>query len=608
MKKKHTCRFGLTDYLLILFLLLITASCNKDDVIEDLTGKAPVITLDSEDGIYTVKIGQELTIAPDVEYADDAIYTWIENGKIIGRTSELTVSYDEPQELYVIFRVETLGGFAQEEIKIEVLEKIPPVIFLALPSQGLKVLQNTEYIFTPDIQHSDVPGFKIEWICDGKVVSEELTYTFCEASLGVYPITIKASNEDGETTKEFEVEVVETLPYKVSFPTPSYFQSITDRNTIVGRTLYLSPILEYIDHPTFTWSVNGNIIHDATQRTYKFTPTQVGEYTVTVAVTANPGTSSQQSRALTRNVTRGETELIASVIVHCYEKEDAHIRNGGTIIYSNKVYEFLPAPGQYVNELGTAGFSPDINTEQKASEYAYKRLNGRQYVSLGGWGGYIIVGFDHSIRNSGGNYDFAIQGNAFNSSNGGSNEPGIVYVMQDTNGNGLPDDEWYELRGSQTGKEGTIQDYWCTYYRPAGPKMDVTWVDSEGKTGKIAYLGQFHSQDYYYPLWVHTDSYTLYGTRLPANNTVDPVTGYWANNAFPWGYADNIGSDCLGGDAVTGSGQMNGFKISNAMYPDGTPITLSHIDFIKVQTGVNAQSGAIGENSCEVFSFQDLNK
>ncbi len=53
---------------------------------------------------------------------------------------------------------------------------------------------------------------------------------------------------------------------------------------------------------------------------------------------------------------------------------------------------------------------------------------------------------------------------------------------------------------------------------------------------------------------------------------------------------------------------MNGFKISNAMYPDGTPITLSHIDFIKVQTGVNAQSGAIGENSCEVFSFQDPNK
>ena len=266
MEKKHTSRFGLTDYLLILFLLLITASCNKDDVIEDLTGKAPVITLDSEDGIYTVKIGRELTISPDVEYADDAIYTWIAGGKIIGRSPRLTVRYDEPQELYVIFRVETLGGTAQEEIKIEVLEKTPPVISLALPSQGLKVLSNTEYIFTPDIQHADEPGFKIEWIRDAKVVSEERTYTFSEANLGVYPITIKASNEDGETTIEFEVEVVETLPYKVSFPTPSYFQSITDRNTIVDRTIYLTPILEYIDNPSFIWSVNGNVVPDATQR------------------------------------------------------------------------------------------------------------------------------------------------------------------------------------------------------------------------------------------------------------------------------------------------------------------------------------------------------
>lgn len=67
--------------------------------------------------------------------------------------------------------------------------------------------------------------------------------------------------------------------------------------------------------------------------------------------------------------------------------------------------------------------------------------------------GYIIVGFDHSIPNSGNQYDFCVQGNAFD----GSSEPGIVWVMQDINGNGLPDDEWYELKGSEAGKEETIQ-------------------------------------------------------------------------------------------------------------------------------------------------------
>ena len=88
-----------------------------------------------------------------------------------------------------------------------------------------------------------------------------------------------------------------------------------------------------------------------------------------------------------------------------------------------------------------------------------------KYVSLGSFGGYVIVGFDHSIPNKGG-YDFAIQGNAFLSDQGGSNEPGIVWVMQDVNGNGLPDDEWYELKGSETGNGSTIQDYEVTYRCP----------------------------------------------------------------------------------------------------------------------------------------------
>lgn len=45
--------------------------------------------------------------------------------------------------------------------------------------------------------------------------------------------------------------------------------------------------------------------------------------------------------------------------------------------------------------------------------------------------------------------------------------------MQDVNGNGKPDDEWYELRGSETGGEWTVQEYAVTYYRPAGPRQGV---------------------------------------------------------------------------------------------------------------------------------------
>lgn len=83
--------------------------------------------------------------------------------------------------------------------------------------------------------------------------------------------------------------------------------------------------------------------------------------------------------------------------------------------------------------------------------------------------------------------------------------------------------------------------------------------------------------------------------------------GFWINRPYEWGYADNYGSDCLaGGDAMDGKGQSNGFRIANAMQPDGTPVELKYIDFVKVQVGVNAKSGPLGEVSTEVFSFADL--
>ena len=178
--------------------------------------------------------------------------------------------------------------------------------------------------------------------------------------------------------------------------------------------------------------------------------------------------------------------------------------------------------------------------------------------------------------------------------------------MQDVNGNGIPDDEWYELKGSEYGKPETIQDYAVTYFRP-GPSMDTPWQDNKGNTGSIDRLGNYHPQEYYYPLWIEADSYTLYGTCLKARTEQNPTTGFWSNNAFGWGYADNIGDDMPNKDNPNAGALGNYFKISDAVNIDGTSANLSHIDFIKVQTGVNAKAGWLGENSTEVFKFCDEN-
>ena len=66
----------------------------------------------------------------------------------------------------------------------------------------------------------------------------------------------------------------------------------------------------------------------------------------------------------------------------------------------------------------------------------------------------------------------------------------------------MPDDEWYELKGSEAGKEETIQNFEVTYYRPEGKKMDVQWISSDGRNGWVDYLSAYHTQDYYYPAWI----------------------------------------------------------------------------------------------------------
>ena len=78
---------------------------------------------------------------------------------------------------------------------------------------------------------------------------------------------------------------------------------------------------------------------------------------------------------------------------------------------STMVFEYTPAPGQFINETKTGGFDGTQTTPETAIAYATKRMKDGTWVSLGGFGGYIVVGFDHSIDNTGG-YDFGLLGNS----------------------------------------------------------------------------------------------------------------------------------------------------------------------------------------------------
>ena len=351
-------------------------------------------------------------------------------------------------------------------------------------------------------------------------------------------------------------EITTSLPPKISIEGNGSYR------VRLGDELHLAPRYENGDKATYSWSIKGAELSN--QPTYTFTAQSKGITKILLTVSNTSGCDSREFNI--------------------------------TAIDRFMVYDYTPAPGQFIGELKTGGFVGTETTHEDAIAYAESRLIDERFVSLGAFGGYIIMGFDRIVDNSEG-YDFSIGGNAFD----GSSEPGVVWVMQDENGDGEPNDTWYQLAGSETGKAETVENYEVTYYRPEGAGMDVEWVDNQGHSGAISYLGNFHSQDYYYPLWVAEDSYTLRGTLLKARNYDSTGNGsMWVNPHYDWGYVDNASPE----DYVSDN-RANHFDIANAIDSEGNSLFLGHVDFVKVQCAVNAKSGWLGELSTEVCGIYE---
>ena len=266
--------------------------------------------------------------------------------------------------------------------------------------------------------------------------------------------------------------------------------------------------------------------------------------------------------------------------------------------FANKVVEYCPAPGQFIN-TSTSAYKEGF-TKEDVLAYATERIKDKYIISLGGFGGYITLSFESPINNVKGEYDFKIYGNAYynmygnaTGALGGSAEPGIVLVSKDTNGNGLPDDEWYELAGSEYGTANETRGYEITYHRPTPLNGNVRWTDNQGNEGYVL-RNASHLQSSYFPLWLEGDIITFSGTRLKDNAVYE--NGIWVGYAYGWGYADNHPNNT----------EMSQFKIDWAVDKDGNNIHLDQIDFVRIYSAINQDAGNMGEVSTEVMTIQNL--
>ena len=326
----------------------------------------------------------------------------------------------------------------------------------------------------------------------------------------------------------------------------------------------------------------------------------------------------------------GGAGLFACVMTSCSEDDGPGTDStpDDATAYITQVFDYMPAVGQFTNTMPAyeAG-----DTQETMNRKVLEAIgnNNRGLISLGGFGGYVVVGFDHTIENKEGLCDFRVLGNAFSAASntepdapqGGSSEPGVIMVAYDENKNGMPDDdEWYEIAGSahqnptqeawyqlaaDNGNDVNLyRNYEITYYRPdetmdapvASPTDEyIRWEDNQGHSGYKA-KNAYHTQPYF-PQWFEGDKLTFRGTCLPQNGIDESGTGnYYVLYKFRYGYADN---DTNAGDAAA-------IDIDWAVDANGQKVTLSGIDFIKIYSGVNQENGWLGECSTEIAGVEDL--
>ncbi|HVZ94609.1 MAG TPA: hypothetical protein VG797_08865 [Phycisphaerales bacterium] len=293
--------------------------------------------------------------------------------------------------------------------------------------------------------------------------------------------------------------------------------------------------------------------------------------------------------------------------------------------FADRVISYSPAPGQFINNPAYNDPSRALGPPLGGGTLS---ADNTKVVSLGGFAGSIILGFDHTVlddpRNPFG-LDCIVFGNAFwvgGNANRRWAEGTVIEISRDANGNGLVDDPWFIIPGSHltippdnSHQSQAWDDNPSTPTPPANPAWYPSAIFYPGFPSSYSTMGfllpaLFNTQVLQNPnglaamregIWGYADcSPTLLLGDTNADNIVDhpsiTAAEFFTNpdNPFAVGITPNTG----GGDA---------FDIRWAIDPaTSLPAHLDGFDFIRLSTGVNFIAGPVGEISTEVSGVSDV--
>lgn len=264
---------------------------------------------------------------------------------------------------------------------------------------------------------------------------------------------------------------------------------------------------------------------------------------------------------------------------------------------------YLPL-GQYATGASWGSIFTDYNnvTGVATTGAATKITSGLAStgISLGAPGGYVQFEFENNVLNSASNkygIDFVIYGNPFN----GNPEAGSVKVSQDGN-------TWYELAGSRYYNSETMQNASITYTL----KSNGVYYSLNGGTSVLfkASTGWWPADDEGYADVdgvgaVFKGGKTVTGVTRGTDSEGNPTITYSGvtlvkdsdiTDDYIFGYADirHVGSTkdgtacnpyaSLPSGATSSDIGGDGFDISWAVNPDGTPKALDYIKYVRIYT------------------------
>jgi hypothetical protein len=317
--------------------------------------------------------------------------------------------------------------------------------------------------------------------------------------------------------------------------------------------------------------------------------------------------------------------------------------------FAAEVIECVPGPGQFIND---ATFYEPAETLGAPSGGGTGAPGNSSVMSLGGFGGSIVLRFAQTVTDDPGNYlglDFIVYSNAFWTSGDPQRtwaEPAHVEIMPDVNGDGVPGnapgEQWYLIPGSllddaSTWREQTWDDVLGDPYPPANTDW-FPWLDAYPYAPggpcviPIDEFGRYTTDAYELPVTIYDDPGEYIGIVTNPNATDDDPDNDHLEGHY--GYAemsptlilgdldaDNVvdDPDMTAAEFYTvpdnpfrvgvtpGSGGGDALDIAWAVDPTTwQPAGLTGFDFLRLTSALDVVLGVMGEASPEIDAVANV--